>query len=139
MVPLEPLKTFLSIFWYSIFSYFQCAIFSKFSYFQYLIFSIFTKTKTGMVPLEPLKTFLSFLWLWSGFIATTTSLVTFLEVENNLALMKIFVVKLALDLHWFVCTTSIFCLQALTHERVPDIAPLPDALLDNIQYQRWLL
>ena len=31
--------------------------------------------KTGMVPLEPLKTFLSFLWLWSGFIATTTSLV----------------------------------------------------------------
>ena len=28
----------------------------------------------GMVPLEPLKTFLSFLWLWSGFIATTTSL-----------------------------------------------------------------
>jgi len=53
-----------------------------------------------MVPLEPLKTFLSFLWLWSGFIATTTSL-------------------------------------ALTHERVPDIAPLPDALLDNIQYQRW--
>jgi len=34
----------------------------------------------------------------------------------------------------FVATTASL---ALTHERVPDIAPLPDALLDNIQYQRW--
>lgn len=26
---------------------------------------------------------------------------------------------------------------ALTHERVPDIAPLPDILLDNVPYQSW--
>jgi shingomyelin synthase len=26
---------------------------------------------------------------------------------------------------------------ALTHERVPDIAPLPDILLDNVPYQHW--
>jgi hypothetical protein len=26
---------------------------------------------------------------------------------------------------------------ALTHERVPLIAPLPDLILDNIQYQPW--
>ena len=34
---------------------------------------------------------------------------------------------------FFATTTSL----ALTHEKVPDTAPLPDALLDNINYQRW--
>jgi len=34
---------------------------------------------------------------------------------------------------FFATTTSL----ALTHEKVPDMAPLPDALLDNIEYQRW--
>lgn len=34
---------------------------------------------------------------------------------------------------FFATTTSL----ALTHEKVPDMAPLPDALLDNIRYQRW--
>jgi len=32
-----------------------------------------------------------------------------------------------------VTTTSL----AFTHERVPDIQPLPDILLDNINYQSW--
>ena len=34
---------------------------------------------------------------------------------------------------WVATTTSL----ALTHERVPEIAPLPDAFLDNVQYQSW--
>ena len=34
---------------------------------------------------------------------------------------------------WVATTTSL----ALTHERVPDIAPLPDIFLDNVQYQHW--
>ncbi|TRY76619.1 hypothetical protein TCAL_16003 [Tigriopus californicus] len=38
-----------------------------------------------------------------------------------------------LFLAWLATTTSL----ALTHERVPDIAPLPDIFLDNVQYQPW--
>ena len=34
----------------------------------------------------------------------------------------------------FLATTTSL---ALTHERVPDIAPLPDVVLDNIRYQQW--
>ena len=34
----------------------------------------------------------------------------------------------------FLATTTSL---ALTHERVPDISPLPDAVLDNIKYQKW--
>ena len=34
---------------------------------------------------------------------------------------------------WVATTTSL----ALTHERVPQIAPLPDIILDNVQYQPW--
>ena len=34
---------------------------------------------------------------------------------------------------FFATTTSL----ALTHEKVPDTSPLPDAVLDNIKYQRW--
>lgn len=34
---------------------------------------------------------------------------------------------------WVATTTSL----ALTHERVPDIAPLPDFTLDNIKTQSW--
>ena len=34
---------------------------------------------------------------------------------------------------WVATTTSL----ALTHERVPDIDPLPDLVLDNIKYQPW--
>ena len=34
----------------------------------------------------------------------------------------------------FLATTTSL---ALTHERVPDIAPLPDVVLDNIRYQKW--
>jgi hypothetical protein len=34
----------------------------------------------------------------------------------------------------FVATTTSL---ALTHERVPDIDPLPDAFLDNVSYQPW--
>jgi hypothetical protein len=34
---------------------------------------------------------------------------------------------------WVATTTSL----ALTHERVPLIDPLPDLILDNVQYQPW--
>ena len=34
---------------------------------------------------------------------------------------------------WVATTTSL----ALTHERVPDIKPLPDLVLDSIRYQNW--
>lgn len=34
---------------------------------------------------------------------------------------------------WVATTTSL----ALTHERVPDIPPLPDIILDNVNYQSW--
>ncbi len=34
---------------------------------------------------------------------------------------------------WVVTTVSL----ALTHERVPDVHPLPDILLDNFNYQSW--
>jgi len=34
----------------------------------------------------------------------------------------------------FLATTASL---AFTHERVPDIQPLPDIVLDNIKYQRW--
>jgi len=34
---------------------------------------------------------------------------------------------------WVATTASL----ALTHERVPDIDPLPDIVLDNVQYQQW--
>jgi len=38
-------------------------------------------------------------------------------------------------LGWIATTASL----ALTHERVPDTAPLPDILLDNVPYQNWAL
>eukprot|EP00095_Tigriopus_kingsejongensis_P007495 maker-scaffold580_size130538-snap-gene-0.32 protein:Tk07495 transcript:maker-scaffold580_size130538-snap-gene-0.32-mRNA-1 annotation:"phosphatidylcholine:ceramide cholinephosphotransferase 2-like isoform x6" len=38
-----------------------------------------------------------------------------------------------LFLAWVATTTSL----ALTHERVPNIPPLPDVFLDNVQYQSW--
>ena len=34
---------------------------------------------------------------------------------------------------WVATTTSL----ALTHERVPDVDPLPDLFLDNVHYQHW--
>ena len=34
---------------------------------------------------------------------------------------------------WVATTTSL----ALTHDRVPQIKPLPDTFLDNVQYQKW--
>lgn len=34
---------------------------------------------------------------------------------------------------WVATTTSL----ALTHERVPDVDPLPDVFLDNVHYQPW--
>ena len=34
---------------------------------------------------------------------------------------------------WVATTTSL----ALTHERVPEVAPLPDVVLDNVNYQSW--
>ena len=34
---------------------------------------------------------------------------------------------------WVATTTSL----ALTHERVPEVPPLPDVFLDNVQYQSW--
>ena len=34
---------------------------------------------------------------------------------------------------WVATTTSL----ALTHERVPNIDPLPDVFLDNVTYQHW--
>jgi hypothetical protein len=36
---------------------------------------------------------------------------------------------------WVSTTASL----AVTHERVPHIAPLPDLILDNVQYQPWAL
>ena len=47
--------------------------------------------------------------------------------------IKTFLSFLWLWTGFFATTTSL----ALTHEKVPDTAPLPDALLDNINYQRW--
>jgi len=38
-------------------------------------------------------------------------------------------------LGWIATTASL----AFTHERVPDTAPLPDILLDNVPYQSWAL
>ena len=34
---------------------------------------------------------------------------------------------------WVATTTSL----ALAHERVPEMAPLPDVVLDNVHYQSW--
>ena len=34
---------------------------------------------------------------------------------------------------WVATTTSL----ALTHERVPNVDPLPDVVLDNVNYQSW--
>lgn len=38
-----------------------------------------------------------------------------------------------LFLAWVATTTSL----ALTHERVPEVDPLPDLFLDTVQYQSW--
>ena len=47
--------------------------------------------------------------------------------------LKTLVAFVFLMLAWVATTTSL----ALTHERVPDIKPLPDIFLDNVQYQSW--
>ena len=55
------------------------------------------------------------------------------EVETIDEPVKTFLSFLWLWSGFFATSTSL----ALTHEKVPDISPLPDALLDNIRYQRW--
>jgi hypothetical protein len=47
--------------------------------------------------------------------------------------IKTLVAFIFLFFAWVATTTSL----ALTHERVPQIAPLPDIFLDNVQYQPW--
>ena len=47
--------------------------------------------------------------------------------------LKTFIAFTWLFFAWVATTTSL----ALTHERVPEVAPLPDAFLDNVQYQSW--
>ena len=47
--------------------------------------------------------------------------------------LKTLVAFIFLFFAWVATTTSL----ALTHERVPQIAPLPDIILDNVQYQPW--
>jgi len=47
--------------------------------------------------------------------------------------IKTLVAFIFLFFAWVATTTSL----ALTHERVPQIAPLPDIILDNVQYQPW--
>ena len=47
--------------------------------------------------------------------------------------LKTLVAFIFLFFAWVATTTSL----ALTHERVPQIAPLPDIFLDNVQYQPW--
>jgi len=50
-------------------------------------------------------------------------------------LSKTFLAALLLLLGFLSSTTSL----AFTHERVPDAAPLPDLVLDNLPYQPWAL
>ena len=47
--------------------------------------------------------------------------------------LKTLLSALFLGTGFLATTTSL----ALTHERVPDIQPLPDIVLDNIKYQSW--
>ena len=47
--------------------------------------------------------------------------------------MKTLIAIIFLFFAWVATTTSL----ALTHERVPEINPLPDLFLDNVQYQPW--
>ena len=50
-------------------------------------------------------------------------------------LKKTFLSALLLLVGFLSSTTSL----AFTHERVPDAAPLPDLVLDNLPYQPWAL
>ena len=47
--------------------------------------------------------------------------------------IKTLLAGLFLVFAWVATTTSL----ALTHERLPDVAPLPDLTLDNVKYQPW--
>ena len=47
--------------------------------------------------------------------------------------IKTLLAGLFLVFAWVATTTSL----ALTHERLPEVAPLPDLTLDNVKYQPW--
>ncbi|XP_040581561.1 phosphatidylcholine:ceramide cholinephosphotransferase 2 isoform X1 [Lepeophtheirus salmonis] len=47
--------------------------------------------------------------------------------------LKTLIAFIFLAVAWIATTTSL----ALTHERVPDVNPLPDIFLDNVVYQSW--
>ncbi len=55
------------------------------------------------------------------------------EAEIPAEPLKTLVAFVFLFLAWVATTTSL----ALTHERVPDVDPLPDVFLDNVHYQSW--
>ena len=93
------------------------------------------------VPLELGKTLLALIWLVSGFFATTLRWppsnkpeVWSLAIGGTGGLFAIFWVYFSAPLPHYLIHFSATSL-ALTHDRVPDSAPLPDILLDSVQYQ----
>lgn len=57
-----------------------------------------------------------------------------LRLSDSLLLSAVFQIAfIFLFFAWVATTTSL----ALTHERVPAVDPLPDVVLDNVNYQSW--